>query len=251
MKIPEAKTATTAHLMLWMIHRLAQEFQEHALLKGGMQLAMLSSHRETNDLDYTFVPYKSKKEVVSKIDRILTELIDAKISKSFHSTSGRYEVTFDKTKLLLEFNVSQYTPSTTVSTKLLADKLGELPQVIRVMSYDIALSHKIAAWNERRLMRDLYDIYYWYRIVDIKPDMKILIDRLTKFNSRLPRLRKMKSMKLKDLIDNLEAESAAIDEKEYYGQLSELFNKRELDGTFYLFKSSLNELIGFLKTNRL
>jgi len=243
MKIPESQTATTTHLMLWLIHRLAQEFQEHALLKGGMQLAMLSSHRETNDLDYTFVPFKSKKEVVAKIDQILSELAGAIITKSFHSTSGRYEIIFNKTNLQLEFNVSQDTPSTTVSTKLLAEKLGELPQVIRAMSYDVALSHKIAAWNERRLIRDLYDIYYWYRIVGIKPNRKVLTDRLTKFNSRLPRLRRIKSMTLEVLIKNLETELSAIKEKDYYEQLSQLFEKKDLEGTFSLFKSTLRELI--------
>lgn len=90
---------------------------------------------------------ESKKEVVAKIDQIISELTGAKITKFFHSTSGRYEITFNKTNLKLEFNVSLDTPSTTVSTKLLAEKLGELPQIIRVMAYDVALSHKIAAWN--------------------------------------------------------------------------------------------------------
>ena len=42
------------------------------------------------------------------------------------------------------------------------------------MSYNQLLSHKLAAWNERELIRDLYDSYFLYDVLDEKPDIGIL-----------------------------------------------------------------------------
>lgn len=43
---------------------MQEDFKNHAILKGGMVLKLLGSTRKTLDLDYTFVPFKSKKEIV-------------------------------------------------------------------------------------------------------------------------------------------------------------------------------------------
>jgi hypothetical protein len=64
------------------------------------------------------------------------------------------------------------------------------------MDFSVALSHKLAAWNERRLLRDLYDAYFLYKMVGVLPDKKILMRRLAKVDSRLPRLIKVKKMRL-------------------------------------------------------
>ena len=45
---------------------LAQRFGKRAVLRGGMVLRILGSPRFTNDLDYLFVPYKSKKDIELK-----------------------------------------------------------------------------------------------------------------------------------------------------------------------------------------
>ncbi len=42
---------------------ISQHFGKRAILRGGMVLRILGSPRYTNDLDYVFVPYKSKKDI--------------------------------------------------------------------------------------------------------------------------------------------------------------------------------------------
>ena len=51
-------------LMLWVMREFSAYFAARALLRGGMALSLLSSPRSTNDLDYLFLEYKSKKEPV-------------------------------------------------------------------------------------------------------------------------------------------------------------------------------------------
>ena len=56
-------------LIARVLDALAQRFGNRAVLRGGMVLWILGSPRFTNDLDYLFVPYKSKKDIVSDADR--------------------------------------------------------------------------------------------------------------------------------------------------------------------------------------
>ena len=41
-----------------------------------------------------------------------------------------------------------------------ARDLGQPSRVVRIMAGGHALAHKLALWNERRLIRDLYDCYF-------------------------------------------------------------------------------------------
>ena len=47
----------------------ARKFDKNAILRGGMVLRILGSQRLTNDLDYIFVPYKSKKDIIPAAHR--------------------------------------------------------------------------------------------------------------------------------------------------------------------------------------
>lgn len=246
MKLPTAKSATTEHLMLWIVHRFADEFSEHAVLKGGMQLALLSSERQTNDIDYIFVPFDSKNEVVQRIEKVLGELEGAIVEKSMHSTSGRFVIKIGKASTQIEFSVDLDIPSTSLSTQRLAARLGSLPQLVRVMLPEVALSHKIAAWNEQRLLRDLYDIYYWYGVLGVEPDQNVFDTRLKKINSRLPRLKATKTMTRPEFCLELENAMADLTEDLYYKQLSTLVSESALRGTFSLCRASVRELASHL-----
>ena len=64
-KLPQpARPATRDGLLLWFIHAFGDELEDHAVLKGGMALRLLDSPRHTNDLDYVFVSYGSKRDIV-------------------------------------------------------------------------------------------------------------------------------------------------------------------------------------------
>ena len=245
--LPDVTTVTNDSLMLWVMHRFSVVFKDHALLKGGMQLMLLNSHRATNDIDYVFSPFKSKKEVEEDIDLILQELIGAKFEKSMHSNTGRYLVEFGDAKVQIEYNVSMNVKSESVSTKLLAEKVGVLPKVIRVMASDVALSHKIAAWNERRLIRDLYDVYFWVVNSGVKPDFPTLTTRLSSVNSRLPKLKKVNTMTLAEFCQEFHSYLDSIDEQIFVSQLQALVPRSELEGQFIIFRSNLKKFIATIE----
>jgi len=59
-------------------------------------------------------------------------------------------------------------------------KDGQPARIIRMMSASWALAHKLAAWNERRLLRDLYDCYFFVARLGELPDIGELRNRLAK-----------------------------------------------------------------------
>ena len=145
------------------------------------------------------------------------------------------------------------------------------------MSFDTALAHKLAAWNERRLVRDIslwvyvllvsegsytrkvlsgfysglgtgylpafYDVYFLYKMVKVMPDMDTLQKRLGKIQSRIPKFRTVKKMSLSIFLDNLRKYIELLDEKIIIEQLSPLMNKDDLSGLELKIRTAVNELI--------
>ena len=70
----EAKTQQS--LMVWLINFIADKFGNSAILKGGMELRLLDCPRFTNDLDFIFVPYSSKKDVSKIVIEALNKVPD-------------------------------------------------------------------------------------------------------------------------------------------------------------------------------
>ena len=58
-----------------------------------------------------------------------------------------------------------------MSTSTLARSKNQQGRIIRVMNFNTALAHKLAAWNERDLIRDLYDAYYLFVVLHARPDL--------------------------------------------------------------------------------
>ena len=74
-------------LLVKVLDLFAQRFDKKAVLCGGMVLRILGCERLTNDLDYIFVPYKSKKDIVKNIVSTLQEIDGAKVKYSLNSLS--------------------------------------------------------------------------------------------------------------------------------------------------------------------
>lgn len=247
MEIHDWQSVDDEQLMLWIMHAFARHFHQHAILKGGMQLMLMSSERATNDIDYVFVPYKSKKKIIPQIDDILKKIPRVKIDKSMHSNAGRYRIRVGMADIQIEFNVSENTPSMELTTELLANKFNVLPGIIRAMSPEAALAHKLAAWNERRLLRDLYDIYYMYTHIRTTPDMSILKKRLKQINSRLPKLKKVQSMTMNKFVEELSSAIAALTEQDIQNGLGPLLKAERLKGILPVLKTKLGELASYLE----
>ena len=67
------------------LDRITQRFDKKAILRGGMVLRILGSPRYTNALDYLFVPYKSKKDIVTDVVECLASISGATIKTSLNS----------------------------------------------------------------------------------------------------------------------------------------------------------------------
>ncbi|MCK5199839.1 MAG: nucleotidyl transferase AbiEii/AbiGii toxin family protein, partial [Spirochaetales bacterium] len=153
-----ADIKTTDDLMLFLINLFAERFPQSAILKGGMALRLLDCPRYTNDLDYIFIPFLSKKDIVNDICKLLKKVPNLTFEYGLNSKCLRIKINYNNLSTQVEINVAEDCPSVPISTATLSSTTGQLSSVIRIMDYSVSMAHKLAAWNERRLIRDLYDL---------------------------------------------------------------------------------------------
>jgi hypothetical protein len=193
---------TTESLMVFLINTFAEKFPESAILKGGMCLRLLDCPRMTNDIDYVFIPYGSKKDIVNMILATLDEIEGLTYEYSLNSKCLRIFVKYGELATQIEANVAKDCPTAAVSSAGLARKCGLLGRIVSIVSYPVAMANKLAAWNERLLVRDLFDLYFYYSMVKAMPDMTVLGQRLGQVAST-PRNRNPRRMTLPQLIVKL------------------------------------------------
>ena len=166
-------------LLAQILDIFAQKFDKKAILRGGMVLRILGSTRFTNDLDYLFVPYASKKDIVQEILNSLTTIEQASLSHSINSQCIRVVVKTPAATVQVEVKVAMEAKTSVGSTRLFSALYQLPPRLIPVMDYQVAPAHKMAAWNERRLMRDVCDIWFYLQM-GVRPEEEILQERLRK-----------------------------------------------------------------------
>jgi hypothetical protein len=228
MTVTLQRPATPDGLFLWVMHRFAEAFEDHAVLKGGIALRLFDCPRSTTDIDYVFVPFRSKKDVRGLIDGILAEIEDAQIDLAVHSKILRATVSVDAAAIQIEVNVDEECRSVPVPTAGFALDQGQPSRIVRVMALDCALAHKLAAWNERRLLRDLYDCYFLAGRLGESPDLELLELRLGEVESRLPALRGRKRMTRTELASELRTAADALTERAVGEELTPVLPAEEL-----------------------
>ena len=236
------RPATRDGLLLWVIHRFSEALADHAVLKEGMALRLLDCPRRTNDLDYVFVPYDSKKTILPIIERVLAGLEGAAVTPSLNSKAARFEVRLDSAAIQVEVSVDTECDAIPVATAALAAEQAAPSQVVRIMAPDVALAHKLAAWNERRLLRDLYDAYFLSARVRARPSRAVLKKRLANVQSRIPRLRKRKSMTLESFLSELDEALATLTDEALAEELAGLLEASELPGLALRIRSGISRL---------
>ena len=237
-----ARPATTDGLVVWVMHRFAALFDRHAVLKGGMSLRLLDSPRSTTDIDYVFVPYRSKREVRRLIEEVLGELEDASYEIDLHSKMLRARLRVDEAEIQIEVNVALECPTVAMATGGFARSQGQPSQVVAIMEPSRALSEKLAAWNERRLLRDLYDCYFLSSRLGARLDPDRLDDRLSKIESRNPRLRRTKSMSRRELARELSEAALALDQENVDAELLAVLPPEELAGLALRLRASIAKI---------
>lgn len=169
---------STEALLSWIVDFFAQKFGNSAILKGGMSLRLMHSPRYTNDIDYIFIPFDSKKDAKTLVEDALSQVEGLSFNTTMNSKALRIIVDYVGQQAQIEINVEKECPSIPMSSSLLSTPYGYPARIIRVMEPGVAFAHKIAAWNERELMRDLYDVYQYESLFKAVPQMEILHKRL-------------------------------------------------------------------------
>jgi len=221
----------------------AQKFDKQAVLRGGMVLRILGSPRFTNDLDYVFVPYRSKKDVLDEILGCLRSIPGAKLEHSINSKCLRVFLTVDQTTVQIESKVAMNVKTTTASTRLLSTSFNLPPRLVHVVDLDVSLANKMAAWNERRLVRDIYDIWFLLRM-SARPDEPTLRERLAKptYSSRVKAKDAFPGKTCSDFYEFLRENVARLDDQQIQDELADYLPPEETQGLGLLFKAALAKL---------
>lgn len=170
----------TEELLAWVINFFADEFGGSAIIRGGMALRLLNSPRYTNDIDYVFVPFKSKKDIQPLIEEKLSGVDGLVFKVTLNSKVMAVAIDYLAQSCQVEIAVEEDYESQAMSSSAIASPYGMPSKVVRIAELSIAFTHKIAAWNERELLRDLYDVYQYKTILRAEPKLEILRKRLAK-----------------------------------------------------------------------
>lgn len=246
--VSEQRITESEKLMLTVMNLFADRFSAHAILKGGMELRLVDCPRYTNDIDYIFVPYTSKNEIKDAITGALKEIKDFTVDVSVHSTCIRYRIQRRDIGIQIEVNVAERCPSEPLSTGSLASRVNQLPRIIRGMRFDTALAHKLAAWNERGLVRDLYDVSFMINTFGTLPDMDTLRKRLSQINYRRKTKKQSRRMTIAEFIDTLNKAREILSQQKVQNDLRDYFAPEELPGLEKKIKTGLGKITDFLES---
>jgi predicted nucleotidyltransferase component of viral defense system len=221
----------------------AQRFAQRAVLRGGMVLRILGSSRFTNDLDYVFVPYRSKKDLVPEIVACLKNIEGAEIRHSFNSKCLRVVLTADGTTIQIEAKVAMTARTSLASTRSFARAFNLPPRMICITEHSVALANTLAAWNERRLTRDLYDIWFFLQM-GVTPDPETLESRLKKpeYSRLVVKKDHFSGSTTGEFYEFLRQRVSTLTDSEIRQSMADYLPPEEMDGLAMQFRSSLVKL---------
>lgn len=233
----------TEALLVEVMDVIAERFDKHAVLRGGMVLRVLGCERLTNDVDYVFVPFASKKDIVDEVLSALHRIEGAAISHSLNSKCLRIALSRNEVAVQIEIKTAKEIKTSLVSNRYLARPYGCPPRIIPVLDYPVALAEKMAAWNERRLIRDLYDIWFYLRM-GVRPDAPTLEKRLAKpeYSRRIKKSEHFKGKMAEDFYSLLREASQAVTDQSIEVELSDYLPAGEIAGLAMRFRAELAKL---------
>lgn len=230
-------------LIAYVLDLFAQQFPRRAVLRGGMVLRVLGSPRFTNDLDYIFYPCRSKKDIVDEVVACLKCIKGARVSHSLNSKCLRAVVTVGDATVQIEAKVSMTVKTTLASTRPVSQAFNLPPRMVLVADHAVALANKLAAWNERRLVRDLYDVWFFLQM-GVKPDEETLRDRLRKpAYSRLVKPgQRFPGVSIDDFYDFLREYACQLSDTAIAAELADYLPADEIPGLAMQFRSAFARL---------
>ena len=143
----------------------------------------------------------------------------------------------------IEAKVAMKVPVQIISNKELAIKFNLQPRLIPVVEYSVALANKMADWNERRLMRDIYDIWF-YLAMGVKPDIKTLKERLKKpsYSKLVRKENYFRGTELDEFYDFIRMKIRDIADKDIENSLGDYLKKENIAGLSMKFRAEFARL---------
>ena len=231
-------------LLARILDLFAERFDKTAILRGGMVLRLLGCPRLTNDLDYVFVPFRSQKDIVDDVVATLRTIPGSDVTHTVNSQCLRAVVSVDGVSVQVEAKVAMAERTTVLSTRAMAKENGLPPRLIPVVDYPVALAHKMAAWNERRLVRDLYDIWFYLRM-GVRPAEDVLAGRLRKpaYSRLVPRTERFPGGDVRNFLDFLQSRANQLTERDFADSLADYLPPEELAGLAMAVRAELARLV--------
>jgi predicted nucleotidyltransferase component of viral defense system len=230
---------STEELLAWVINFFADEFGNGAVIRGGMALRLLSSPRYTNDIDYVFVPFKSKNEIKPLLEKKLSGVKGLEFGTSLNSKVMVVSINYLAQSCRIEISAESECESLAMSSSAVAAPYGMPSKIVRIAELSAEFAHKIAAWNERELLRDLFDMYQYRATLRVEPNPEILRKRLAK-PRRYPNANPAKNMA--GLIEKLLAAASNLNERNIR-ELKPLLPETELAGLHLRIAAALRETV--------
>lgn len=165
--------------MLRVIHRIADHFGPEAVVKGGMSLRLYGFSRATQDIDFAFQPHRRKREFSDELVEVVNELMDVPATVASDSKKIRIQGRLEGIEVIVEASPHAAFEPEALTTAAMARGLHLRPQVVSVMPKGLAFAHKLGAWLDRRLIRDLYDCFVYAVYLKAVPDRDTLLKRIT------------------------------------------------------------------------
>ena len=203
-----------------------------------MALRLMHSPRYTNDVDYIFIPFDSKKDAKGIIEQALSKVDGLQFCSTMNSKALRILLTYGGQSAQIEVNVKKECPSVPMSSALLSTAHGRPARILRILEPGVSFAHKIAAWNERELMRDLYDIYQYESLFKVKPRMDILLMRLEEARSYKD---VVAAREMDELVDKLTRMAEVLND-ENLAELRPLLSEEELAGLAFRMRPAIMAL---------
>jgi len=165
---------------LQVIHVVSDHFGPEAVVKGGMSLRLYGISRATQDIDFAFQPHRRKREFMSELEKVLNGIFDEPAHVIADSKKVQIQGVIGGVNVIVEASPHSGFEPDAITTVSMAHLFNITPQIISVMPKSLAFAHKLGAWLDRRLPRDLYDCFVYANYLKARPDLDVLEKRVTK-----------------------------------------------------------------------
>ncbi|HMP72049.1 MAG TPA: hypothetical protein PKE55_02190 [Kiritimatiellia bacterium] len=165
------------------------------------------------------------------------------VSHSFHSKCLRIVLTVDQATVQIEASVAMNAKTALASTRLFSRQFNLPPRMICITDHAVALANKLAAWNERRLIRDLYDAWYFLQM-GVLPDAGTLAARLKKpvYSPRIKVADRFKGDTPAEFYEFVRSHAATLSDQAVLAELADYLPLEDCEGLAMHIRAALVKL---------